>query len=327
MTPASTRTLATKSSELVRVPAEPPVLAFGPDLEPVASVDPGALVEFETLDACGGAVRSEDEPITLEGIGADRSHVTGGNPAAGPVEVLGAGPGDTLAVRILAVDPASRGLACAFPGVGPLGGRVARSRTWFLDLEDGVARRGALTVPLRPMVGVIGLATGGEVVANDFPGPHGGNLDDRHVAPGATVYLPVRRPGGMLALGDVHAAMGDGELTGSGLEVAACVRVQLEVLRGVQSGWPIVETEDAWYTHGSADDWEGAAAIACGEAATLLEREWGVPAEEVPLYLTLAGDLGVCQAAQPSPFPVVARLGVRKSETCPRPFRSEPSWR
>jgi amidase len=319
----------TRSSEVLRLAADAPVLAFEPHLEPLAWVEPGDTVEFETLDACGGAVASEDDEITLDGVNANRETGSGGNPATGPVGVRGAEPGDTLAVRILSIDLADRGLACAFPGIGPLGRRIKGNRTWFLDLdlEAKVGRRGTLIVPLRPMVGVIGVATGGPTVANDFPGPHGGNLDNRFVRPGSTVYLPVRRPGAMLALGDVHAAMGDGEVTGSGLEAAALVRVQVDVLGGVQSGWPVVATPDAWYTHGAAVTFEDAAAVACEEAARLLEREWGLEAAEAALYVTLAGDLGVCQAAQPSPFPVVARVGVRASSTAPRPFRKEPAWR
>lgn len=304
------------------VPATPPVLAFAPDLTPIVSVPRGSRVRFTTQDACGGCVTSEEDVVKLEGIG-EAHVVTGGNPASGPVEVEGARPGDTLVVDILSIDVHDVGIVNAYPGVGPLAGRVGAERTWLLEIDRaaGVARRRGLEIPLRPMIGVIGVATGGDVVATDFPGPHGGNLDNRFVSTGARVYLPVRQPGALLALGDVHAAMGDGELTGSGLEVAATVVVTVDVLEGRQAEWPIVETADAWYVHGAGPTWDAAAATASEQAAVQLEREWALSRDEVPLYLTLAGDLGVCQACQPGPFPVVARLGVRKSATAPAAFR------
>lgn len=216
---------------------------------------------------------------------------------------------------------APRGFVNAFPGVGPLAARVSRERTWLCEIDGATATRGAVEVPLRPMVGVIGVATGGDVVANDFPGPHGGNLDNRLIAAGARVYLPIRQPGAQLALGDVHAAMGDGELSGSGLEVGATVVARVGILRGRQADWPIVETPAAWYVHGAGADWDEAVAVACEQAALQLEREWGLASDDVPLYLTLAGDLGVCQAARPGPFPVVVRLGIRRSRTSPAAFR------
>lgn len=304
------------------VPASPPLLAFGPDLTPRLSVSKGSRVRFATLDACSGTITGEDDVVTLEGIGA-ADVVTGGNPASGPIEVRGARPGDSLVVDILSIEVASTGFVNAFPGIGPLGAEIAEERTWVLQISssDGSARRGALEVPLRPMIGVIGVATDGETIANDFGGAHGGNLDNRFVAPGARVYLPVRQPGAMLALGDVHAAMGDGELTGSGLEVAAEVVVSVDILPNRCAGGPIVEVADAWYVHGVGRSWDEAATRACRQAAAQLEGEWALAAEEVPLYLALAGDLGICQAARPGPFPVVARLGVQKSSSVPSAFR------
>jgi amidase len=293
--------------------------AFSATMEPVLTVDRGDTVRFEVVDTERGRIESECDLVSFEGVSAQS--VSGGNPATGPVAVRGATVGDVLVVAVDRIDLDSRGWACAFPGIGPLRTRIDHERTWFMDIKETSACRGELEVPLRPMVGTIGVAPGSGTIGNDFPGPHGGNLDNRYVRPGAIVYLPVRQPGGLLALGDLHAAMGDGELTGSGLEVGGIVTVRMGLIPARTLRWPVVETDDAWYVHGAGPTWTDAAALACDQAAEMLEREWDVAPSDVPLYLTLAGDLGVCQACQPSPFPVVLRLGVLKSAGVPGPFR------
>jgi amidase len=288
-------------------------------MDPALTVDRGDLVRFEAVDTERGRINSERDLVSLESVG--EQNVSGGNPATGPVAVRGATVGDILVVSVEHIDLEPRGWACAFPGIGPLRSRIDRERTWIMDIKETSVCRGELEVPLRPMVGTIGVAPESGTIGNDFPGPHGGNLDNRYIRPGAIVYLPVRQPGALLALGDLHAAMGDGELTGSGLEVSGIVTTRVDLIPARALRWPVVETDDAWYVHGAGSTWTDAAALACDQAAEMLEREWGMTPTEVPLYLTLAGDLGVCQACQPSPFPVVLRLGVLKSVGVPGPFR------
>jgi amidase len=297
------------------------VIAFEPTMAPQVLAQPGDRITFCTLDACSGEVQSEHVAVPLDATYDPRRG--GGNPASGPVAVEGAQPGDTLVVEILEIRLAPRGLLLMWPGIGPLGGQIDAPRTWIFELSDGVASRGELVIPLRPMIGVIGVATAGERVATELVGPHGGNLDNRHAAVGSTVLLPVRQPGALLAIGDVHAAMGDGEISCSGIEAAAEVTVELGLIAGRQSSWPIVETGDRWFAHGSAPDLSAAAQAACEEASSLLRREWGLSAAEAVGYLTAAGDVGVCQCCQPSPYPAVARVGVVRSETAPAAFRVE----
>jgi amidase len=297
----------------------PPLLQFARDTEPLGSVEPGSIVVFETLDASGGLVRTEEDLIALDGVRG--SGVV--NPATGPVEIVGAEPGDTVIVEIRDIQLLGRPLSSTTAEIGPdaLARRVAQPRTWLFDIKEDSACRGSTIIPLRPMVGVIGVSPADDPVSTQLAGPHGGNLDNRYVTVGSRVYLPIRVSGGLLGLGDVHAAMGDGELSGCGLEVGAQVTVGIHLLRGKQSQWPIVETSDAWCTHGSAPRWEEAIEIASEEAAQLLEKEWCLDSEEIPLFLSAVGDLGICQACKPSLYPVVIRLAVRKSPTAPRPFR------
>ena len=85
------------------------------------------------------------------------------------------------------------------------------------------------------MVGVVGVATDGEELANGLAGRHGGNLDNHLHGPGAKIYFPVRQPGGMFAVGDMHAAMGDGEICGTGVEIAGEVTVRFDLVKGKQA--------------------------------------------------------------------------------------------
>ncbi len=133
------------------------VWSFGPDMTPVISVEPGDVVRLETNDCFHGQVRSElDLPDTI-----DSSLV---NAATGPIEVRGAMPGDTLVVELLGVNPGRRGAAMVTPGQGQLAHRGLQPTTRMFDVADGVVRMNErVSFPARPMVGVIGVATDGEI--------------------------------------------------------------------------------------------------------------------------------------------------------------------
>ena len=134
-----------------------------------------------------------------------------------------------------------------------------------------------ISFPLRPMVGVIGCATGGETLTNGYAGEHGGNLDNHLHGPGATVYLPVRQPGGMLAIGDMHASMGDGEICFTGVEISGEVTIRVSLLKGKQGTWPVTELADRWVVHGTAGpDFMEALDRASEEARPLPRRPVGL---------------------------------------------------
>ena len=178
-----------------------------------------------------------------------------------------------------------------------------------------------ISFPLRPMVGVVGVATGGETISNAYAGRHGGNLDNHLHGPGARIYFPVRQPGAMFAVGDMHAAMGDSEICGTGVEIAGEVTVRFGLLKGKQSTWPVTELESSWVAHGTAGvDVREALQEACSEAARLLIDEWGFTPEEAFVFLSVACDANICQACQPSPFSTIARVSIPKVSATPRPF-------
>ena len=180
------------------------VWSFGPEMEPVLEVEPGSVVRFETNDCFTGQIQTEADLVT----DIDFARV---NSATGPVAVRGAEPGDSLIVEFLEVKPGPRGFATLIPEFGQLIEQVRAPLTQVFEVDGETIRMNdRIEFALRPMVGVIGVATGGEEISNAFAGPHGGNLDDHLHGPGTKVYFPVRRPGGMFAVGDMHASMGDG---------------------------------------------------------------------------------------------------------------------
>jgi amidase len=292
------------------------VWSFDAGAVPVVEVDAGAILEIETWDCFTGQVTSEED--TLEKI--DLSRV---NSATGPIGVRGAEPGDALSVTLLQIRPGPRGAAMCIPGWGQLIEQVASPTTRIFEVEAGVVRmNGAVIFPARPMMGVVGVSPASGDVSTFYADRHGGNMDDSVHGPGATIHLPVFQSGAQLALGDMHAAMGDGEISGTGVEIAGTVRIRVDLLKGITGRWPVTETSDAFYTHGtSAGDIDEALKIACEEASRLLVDQWGFSAEDAFMFLSVAGDLGLAQYCHPSPGSVIARMRVPKIGAAPGPFR------
>jgi len=179
---------------------------FGPELEPVLEVEPGETLTFETNDCFTCQTQSENDLVTDIDLGRINS-------ATGPVAVKGAEHGDSLIAEILDVRPVEQGVATLIPGFGQLIEQVKSPVTRVFEVRDGeVHMNERIAFPARPMVGVVGVATDGETLSNGLAGRHGGNLDDHLHGKGARIFFPVRRPGGLFAVGDMHASMGDGEI-------------------------------------------------------------------------------------------------------------------
>ncbi|MEN3341214.1 MAG: amidase [Actinomycetota bacterium] len=298
-----------------RISRDEVVWAFGPDLAPVLEVEPGEVVTFETNDCFTGQIRSEDDLVTE----IDLSRI---NSATGPVAVKGAEPGDSLVAEILDVRPVEWGVATLIPGFGQLIEQVQAPLTRRFAVEDGLIRQNErIAFPARPMVGVVGVATDGDTLSNGLAGRHGGNLDDHLHGRGARIYFPVRRPGGMFAVGDMHASMGDGEVCFTGVEIAGEVEIRFDLLKGKQATWPVTELADRWLPHATADGYEEALQLVCEEAARLLVDEHGFSLEDAFIFLSVACDAGVAQACKPAPqFGTIARFSIPKIDACPAPF-------
>jgi amidase len=292
------------------------VWAFEPDLEPVLEVEPGAVVRFETNDCFTGQIRSEDDLVTE----IDFSRV---NSATGPVAVQGAEPGDSLVVELLEVNPGPTGFATLIPGFGQLIEHVRSPLTRVFRVEgDTIHMNDRVSFPLRPMVGVVGVATDGDEIGNGWAGRHGGNLDNHLHGPGARIYFPVRQPGGLFAVGDMHASMGDGEICFTGVEIAGEVVARFDVLKGKQATWPVTELEDRWIAHATALELPDALELVSEEAARLLVDEWDFSMEDAFIFLSVACDAGIAQGCKPAAdFGTIARFSIPKVGATPRPFR------
>jgi amidase len=237
--------------------------------------------------------------------------------------VRGAEPGDSLIAEILDVRPIEWGVATLIPGFGQLIDLVQAPLTRLFEVHDGVIRMNErVSFPAKPMVGVVGVATDGDTLSNGLAGRHGGNLDDHFHGKGARIYFPVRRPGGMFAVGDMHAAMGDGEICFTGVEIAGEVDIRFDLLKGKQATWPVTELDEAWLPHATHDTYDGAAQLVSEEAAKLLVDEHGFTTEDAFIFLSVACDLGVAQACKPAPggFGTIARFVIPKIDACPTPF-------
>ena len=168
-----------------------------------------------------------------------------------------------------------------------------------------------------------GLATGGEEVLNGFAGEHGGNLDNHLHGPGARIYLPVRQPGGMFAIGDMHASHGRWrDLAAPASRSRARSTSASGCVKGRQG---TLARDGARRTTGSPTaprraTCASAVELASEEAARLLVDQWGFSLEEAFIFLSVACDVGIAQACQPSPFSSIARVMIPKITACPQPF-------
>ena len=129
---------------------------------------------------------------------------------------------------------------------------------------------------------------------NAFEG--GGNMDSRIIRKGATVWLPVRVPGALLVMGDIHASMGDGEVCGTGLEIDGEITVRVRLLKNFELNWPVTETKDAWYVNSCGDTCDDAIRAGYMEMRRLIAKAYGWSLEDAAFYMTLRGYLESNQA-------------------------------
>jgi amidase len=204
---------------------------FDPEISPVVRVASGATVCFETGDAAYARLARGE---TLEGIGVENL-----NAVTGPVAIDGAEPGDLLRIEVLAVD-IIRAWAAWLPGFGTLGGRTTTIQIKQLTVAGSwIELADTLRVPLEPMIGCIGLAPASGTASTLKPTySFGGNMDLRELSAGATLWLPVQVSGGLLSLGDLHAAMGHGEPAHVSFEAAGSATVRITVEKGRTYPYP-----------------------------------------------------------------------------------------
>jgi len=267
--------------------------AFSADLDPAIRVQPGELIQMETHDCFCGQLQSEAD--TIETLDWERV-----NPATGPVFVQGAHPGDILAVDIDTVEVAEQGTMVTVPGEGALGDIIAQTETRIFRREGNeVIFNDKIRLPVRPMIGVIGVAPVGDPIPNGTPDAHGGNMDCTLIGAGSTIYLPVSAEGALLGMGDMHSVMGDGEIVICGMETAGEVKFSTRVLKRAKLPTPFVETADLVAAIHSAPSIDAATAGVTHRMALFLTETVGLGVNEAGMLMSVAGELKFCQVVDP----------------------------
>lgn len=260
---------------------------FGPDNKPVAYCDENEVVQFVTEDCFGGQIKTEKD--CAEEI--DFNHT---NPATGPLYVNQAEIGDVLAVDILKIDVAEQGVVCTLQGYGCMWNQC-ELRTKILPVKDGVVTFNDVQWQCTPMVGVIGTASN-EKVSSGFSFNGGGNMDSRIITAGSTVYFPVRVKGALLAMGDLHATMGDGEVCETGLEIKGVVTVRVRVIKNFELNWPVTETKCGWFVNTNGNTADKAIIRGYNELTRLITNAYGWDKTDAVMYLSLQAYVEANQA-------------------------------
>ena len=196
-----------------RIARDQLIYGFDAATPPVLTIDPGETVVVESHDTSTDRLhKAEDLPAFM--AARDPLKV---NPAGGPIYVNGAEPGDALAVTILAIELGPLGFVRKLPGFGVLQDGVQNDAIMMVRTDgNDLIFADKVKLPARPMVGVLGTAPADGTIYTAHPGAQGSNMDFNANTVGATVYLPVHVPGGLLGIGDLHASMGDGEVASAG---------------------------------------------------------------------------------------------------------------
>jgi amidase len=267
--------------------------AFHPDLRPQWTVRPGERILVRCPDGVGGVIRRPED--RYHAVDYDRV-----NGCVGPIAVEGAEPGDRL---VFAIDditvPQDWGYVLVIPNFGLLQAHVGAAATRIVPIADGHVRFGALSIPLDPCIGTIGVAPAEGRFSTVVPHDHGGNMDTTAIRKGAKVHFPVNRPGGLLALGDPKAVMGDGEVCGTGVGVPIDVSARIGLLKGRRLPRPVIETADDWQFVASADTLEAACRLATEDLIAALVRAAGLSWTDGYMLASLVGDLRISQVVDP----------------------------
>jgi len=277
-------------------------------LKPVLRVASGDRIRVETMVARGlqrlrtvgvpeaeipDALKVVESTVTARGPGA--------HPLTGPIWIEGAQPGDVLEVRILGFEflhpygvtgfnPDSGTLPDDFPYV--------RFKLVRFNVGTGIAEFApGITLRLAPFFGSIGVAPSPLVgrISSGPPGHHTGNLDNKELVAGSTLYLPVHVPGALLSMGDGHAMQGDGEVSLTALETSLRGTVQVTIRKGKRLNWPRAETPTHYIAMGLHTDLDEAARLATREMIDFLVTEKGMNRDEAYMLCSLAVDLRVTQ--------------------------------
>ncbi|PTQ56638.1 MAG: Acetamidase [Candidatus Carbobacillus altaicus] len=266
------------------------VYSFSKDNPVYDRLIPGEVYAIETVDCYRNQLVEEHtgDPAVMP--------IKGINPVTGPFYIEGAESGDTLAVDILDIHVEDVGTIYLRPGSALYGKMLAHAEVRRIPIgEEEVLLPGGFRIPKEPMIGVIGTTPAEEAVSTISPGRHGGNMDTRLITAGSRLYLPVFVDGALFALGDLHAAMGDGESGCCGVEVAGRVKLRFQVIKGRQEPWPFLETRERWVSIASGLTLDEAAREAGLAMLAFLKKRTKASFHDLARLLSVGGHLQISQ--------------------------------
>jgi amidase len=282
----------------------------------VARLGPHDILETNTLDAFGDAIQKPSDTLAL---------VKGDNPLTGPFFIEGAEPGDTIAVEFLDLEVnSSQGVGAFAPGFGALNSTdytpmiqaALPERLWLYPIHsaDNTATFQAhdsnfsVKIPLHPFLGCIGVApANGEARSSVVPAEFGGNMDASESSAGNILYLPVNVPGALLYMGDGHAAMGDGEIAGTAIEVPLRVHLRVRVIKGRRIEWPRFENQDEIMAVGIYRPLDDCLRIAFAQLIEWIHEDYGLSELDAYELLSKVATIHLAEMVDPN-YVVIAKV-------------------
>jgi acetamidase/formamidase len=294
-----------------RLEATPSTVAYGyywAEAKPALRIASGDIIDVDTLltNSPTGLARAGVPDDKIQGslktivaeVTGDRRG-PGGHILTGPVYVEGAEPGDVLEVKILSIDFAIDYGYNGCSGFIPENcDRSQTSKIMTIDKKTMTSEYApGIVIPLRPFFGSMGVAPAPELgrVSSNPPGRHAGNMDNKELVAGSTLFIPVFAPGALFEIGDGHGAQGDGEVDQTAIETSLRGRLQLTVRKDLKLTWPRAETATDYITMGADPDLTVATKTAIQEMVDFLAATKKLTKHQAYQVMSLAGNVAVTQ--------------------------------
>jgi acetamidase/formamidase len=307
----SLATTVAQSPKVHRLEATPDTVAYGfywSEAKPVLRIASGDIIDVDTLltNTPNGLTRAgvpadkiqASLRAIVEGVTGDRRG-PGGHILTGPVYVESAEPGDVLEVNVLSIDlPIDYGYNGCSGFLPENCDRTQTSKIIQLDRKTMTAEfLPGIVIPLKPFFGSMGVAPAPELgrVSSNPPSRHAGNLDNRELVAGSTLYIPVFVPGALFEVGDGHAAQGDGEVDQTAIETSLRGKLQLTVRKDMKLTWPRAETATDYIAMATDPDLTVATKLAIQEMVDFLASTKGLTKHQAYQLVSIAGHVAMTQ--------------------------------
>jgi acetamidase/formamidase len=321
---ASLANAQTSKPKTHRLEATPDTVAYGyywSEAKPVLRIASGDIIDVDTLltnsptglaraGVADDKVQASLKAIVTEVTGDRRG--PGGHILTGPVYVEGAEPGDVLEVKVLSIDlPIDYGYNGCSGFVPENCERGVPAKIIPLDRKSMTSEfMPGIVIPLRPFFGSMGVAPAPELgrVSSNPPGRHAGNMDNKELAAGSTLYIPVFVPGALFEVGDGHAAQGDGEVDQTAIETSMRGRLQLTVRKDMKLVWPRAETATDYISMAADPDLTKATTMAIQEMVDFLSVTRKLTKHQAYQLVSIAGNVAITQLVDKPNLGVHVRL-------------------